>query len=124
MVLCCCIFKQFLYTRIYTIWWILTIFYIHIHTSKYITCLTGSRYYKNCSKLKCYKWQSHSLLKCSQNYLAVSNSKIDEMVELLRGELTAGARIKVCALIIIEIHGIYIIYFAGFVIKWHMFVHL
>jgi hypothetical protein len=54
----------------------------------------------------------------------VSNSKIDEMVELLREELTAGARIKVCALITIDIHGIYIIYFAGFVIKQHMFVHL
>jgi len=54
---------------------------------------------------------------CSQNYLAVSNSKIDEMVELLRGELTAEARTKVCALITIDIHGIYIIYFAGFAIK-------
>ena len=54
---------------------------------------------------------------CLQNYLAVSNRKVDELVELLRGELTAGARIKICALIVINIHGIYVIYFAGFLIK-------
>jgi hypothetical protein len=53
---------------------------------------------------------------CSQDYLAVSNSKIEEMVELVRGELTAGARIKICALIITDVHGIYI-NVTGFVIK-------
>jgi len=96
----------------------LTITYIHVHTSTYLTYLTGSRYYKNCSKLNVTVVNHIQCMKCcSQNYLAVSNSKIDEMVELLRGELTAGARIKVCALNVIDIHGIYIIYFAGFVIK-------
>lgn len=102
----------------YAVWWILTVTYMHTHTSTYRTCLTGSRYYKNCSKLSVTNGNHIQCKKCcSQNYLAVSNSKIDEMVELLRGELTAGARIKVCALIIIDMHGIYIIYFAGFVVK-------
>jgi hypothetical protein len=39
---------------------------------------------------------------------------IDEMVQLVRGELTTGARIKICALIILDVHGIYV---TGFAIK-------
>jgi len=125
MVLCCCIFEQFLYTRFYAVWWILTVTYIHIHTSTCLTCLAGSRYYKNCSKLIVTNGNHIQCIKCClQNYLAVSISKLDEMVELLRGELTTGARIKICALIIIDMHGIYTIYFAAFVIESHMFFYL
>jgi len=30
------------------------------------------------------------------------------MVELVRGKLTTGARITICALIVIDVHGIYV----------------
>jgi hypothetical protein len=34
---------------------------------------------------------------------------MDEMVEMVRGKLTSGARITICALITINVHGIYFI---------------
>jgi hypothetical protein len=49
-------------------------------------------------------------MKCSlQEYITKSNSQIDQMVEMVRGNLTSSARITICALITIDVHGIYFI---------------
>jgi hypothetical protein len=34
---------------------------------------------------------------------------MDEMVEMVRGQLTSAARITICALITVNVHGIYFI---------------
>ena len=48
-----------------------------------------------------------SMYLCQQEYLMKSNKQIDEMVEVVRGKLSPGARITICALIVIDVHGKY-----------------
>jgi hypothetical protein len=41
-----------------------------------------------------------------QEYVTKSSKQMDEMVEMMKGQLTPSARITVCALITISVHGI------------------
>lgn len=41
-----------------------------------------------------------------QEYKIKSDHQIEDLVQLIRGRLSTGARVTICALIVIDVHGI------------------
>jgi hypothetical protein len=57
-------------------------------------------------------------MKCfSQDYITKSSNQMDEMVEMVRGHLTSAARITICGLLTISVHGIYFISVRDVILK-------